>query len=185
MASPVRGQGISGQPAIDALETSRLRLRPLEGADLDRLAQIWTDPDVSRFLLTRPRGRDDVKRRLEQMIEHARLWGVWATELRATSELIGRCGFYPYTGEGVRAGGPEPELAFFLAREHWGQGLTTEAARLALDTLFRRHRPERSVALVHPENAASRRVLEKVGMRAECQVVVNGVAALMYAIERP
>ena len=166
------------------LETPRLRLRPLEAHDLDRLTQIWTDPDVARFLLTRPRDRTQVAERLRAMLEHARLWGMWAIELRATGGLIGRCGFYPYTGEGARGGGPEPELAFLLAREQWGQGLATEAARGALDALFRAHQPERAVALADPGNAASRRVLEKLGMRADRRVVVQGVEAVMYAMPR-
>src|SRR3990172_224233 len=152
--------------AIDTLETPRLRLRPLGLGDLDRLARIWTDPEVSRFLLSRPRDRAEVQARLHAMIEHARLWGMWGIELRATGELVGRCGFYPYTGECARGGGPEPELAFLLAREQWGQGLATQAARAALAALLRAHRPERAVALVHPEHVACRRVLEKLGVRA-------------------
>jgi RimJ/RimL family protein N-acetyltransferase len=54
-----------------------------------------------------------------------------------------------------------------------------------LDAFFRAHRPERVVALVHPGNAASRRVLEKLGMRAQRRVVVQGGEAMMYALERP
>jgi RimJ/RimL family protein N-acetyltransferase/N-acetylglutamate synthase-like GNAT family acetyltransferase len=162
------------------LETARLRLRPLALGDVDALARIWTDPEVSRLLLTRPRDRVEVEGRLRAMLEHARLWGMWAIELRDARELVGRCGFYPYAGEGALAGGPEPELAFFLAREQWGRGLATEAARAALDAL-RPHRPERVVALVHPENTASRRVLEKLGMRADRRVAVQGGEALLYA----
>ena len=172
------------EAAIHTLETPRLRLRPLHRADLDALARIWTDPEVSRFLLSRPRDRAEVKVRLHAMIEHARLWGMWGIELRATGELVGRCGFYPYTGECARGGGPEPELAFLLARAQWGQGLATEAARAALAALLRAHRPERAVALVHLEHVACRRVLEKLGMRAERSVVVQGDEAVMYAAQR-
>jgi RimJ/RimL family protein N-acetyltransferase len=117
------------------------------------------------------------------MLAHARRFGMWAIELRATGELIGRCGFYPYAGEGRLGEPPEPELAFLLAREHWGRGLASEAARAALDALFRRReRPPRAIALVRPEHAASRRVLEKVGMREERRIVVNGADVALYAI---
>ncbi len=172
-------------PTLGTLETPRLRLRPLALADLDRLARIWTDPEVSRFLLSRPRDRGAVQERLHAMLEHARRWGMWGIELRATRDLIGRCGFYPYTGDGARAGGPEPELAFLLARERWGQGLATEAARVALAALFAMHRPGRAVALVDPRHAACRRVLEKIGMRAERRVVVAGADAVLYATDAP
>ena len=165
------------------LETPRLLLRPLVPSDLDRLTQIWTDPVVARFLLTRPRSRDEVEERLRAMLEHARLFGMWALELRATGELIGRCGFYPYSGEGRLAAGPEPELAFLLAPEHWGAGLASEASRAALEALFHHHAPARAVAVVRPEHAASRRVLEKVGMHEQPgRVVVNGVSVVLYAI---
>jgi ribosomal-protein-alanine N-acetyltransferase len=165
----------------ESFETPRLRFRPPHAADLDRLAGIWTDPEVSRLLLSQPRTRAEVEERLAAMTEHARQFGMWALELRATGELIGRCGFYPYTGEGRSGDAPEPELAYLLAREHWGAGLATEAARAALTALFRRHRPARAVALVRPEHAASRRVLEKVGLREARRVVVSGVEMALYA----
>jgi len=170
-----------GEAGASALETPRLRLRPLVPADLDRLSEIWTDPEVSRLLLTRPRSRSEVAERLAAMIEHAGRFGMWALELRATGELIGRCGFYPYAGEGRLGDDAEPELAYLLAREHWGVGLASEAARAALDALFRRHGPTRAIALVRPEHAASRRVLEKVGMRDQRGVVVHGVEVVLYA----
>ena len=118
-----------------ALVTPRLRLRPLSPGDLDRLTEIWTDPEVARLLVTRPRTRAEVAERLAEMIEHGRRFGMWAVELRATGELIGRCGFHPYAGQGRLGEAPEPELAYLLARAHWGVGLASEAARAALDAV--------------------------------------------------
>jgi RimJ/RimL family protein N-acetyltransferase len=164
---------------VEGLKTPRLRLRPLVAGDLDRLTEIWTDREVSRLLITQPRNRVEVEEKLGAMLEHGQRFGMWGVELRATGELIGRCGFYPYTGEG---GGVDPELAFLLARAHWGAGLASEAARAALDALFRRSRPARVVALVRPEHEASRRVLHKLGMREEGCVVVSGVEVALYAI---
>jgi RimJ/RimL family protein N-acetyltransferase len=100
-----------------AFETLRLRLRPL------------------------------VPERLAEMIEQARRFGMWALELRATGELIGRCGFYPYAGEGRLGDAPEPELAYLLAREHWGKGLASETAHAALDVPFERHEVARGVEM--------------------------------------
>jgi ribosomal-protein-alanine N-acetyltransferase len=185
-ASPSRERGSpQGGVPIESLETARLRLRPLAPADLDRLTRIWTDPDVSRLLLSRPRDGSDVEARLRAMLEHARRWGMWGIELRATGELVGRCGFYPYAGEGARGGGPEPELAFLLAREQWAHGLATEAARAALAALLWTHPRTRAIALVRPEHTACRRVLDKVGMQEERRVVVTGTEVVLYATPAP
>ena len=182
--SPARGRPGPGVP-IERLETPRLRLRPLAPGDLDGLTRIWADPEVSRLLLSRPRDRSEVAERLRAMLEHARRWGMWGIELRATGELIGRCGFYPYPGEGAQGGGPEPELAFLLTREQWGRGLATEAARAALAALLWTHPQARVIALVRPEHAACRRVLEKVGLAEDRRVVVAGVEVVRYAVRTP
>lgn len=175
-------QGVADRATASAIDTPRLCLRSLESDDLDRLTEIWTDPEVAHRLITRPRTRAEVAERLAEMQAHARRFGMWGIELRATGELIGRCGFYPYAGEGRLGEAPEPELAYLLAREHWGRGLAAEAARAALDALVQAQRPARVVALVRPEHVASRRVLEKLGMREQRRVVVNGVEVVLYAI---
>ena len=162
-------------------DTARLHFRAPRPADLEPLCAIWTDPEVSRFLLVPPKGRADVEARLAAMLEHAPRFGMWVFELRASGELVGRCGFYPYAGDGPLAAQPEPELAYLLARAHWGAGLASEAARGALDTLFERVQPRRAVAMVRPEHGASRRVLAKVGMREERLVRVQGVEMLLHA----
>jgi [ribosomal protein S5]-alanine N-acetyltransferase len=169
---------------MEAITTGRLRLRPLRFDDLDLLTEVWTDPAVSKYLLTRPTGRSEVEARLHSMIEYANLWGMWAIELKSAHILIGRCGFYPYSGEGVRGPGAEPELAFLLARSHWGRGLATEAAAAILGELFCSGECPRVLALVHPQNAASRRVLDKLGMSAGPTVRIHGAEALLYSIER-
>ena len=78
----------------ETLETSRLRLRPLVPGDLDRLTATWTEPDVSRLLLTQLRNRAELAEKRGAMIEHARRFGMRDVEPRATGELIGRCGAF-------------------------------------------------------------------------------------------
>ena len=168
---------------MEEITTSRLHLRPLTVNDLDSLEEIWTDPAVSEHLLSRPTRRAEVEVRLHAMIEYAKLWGMWAIELKSAHTLIGRCGFYPYAGEGF-LGPAEPELAFLLARSHWGRGLATEGAGAILRDLFRSFDCSRVVALVHPRNGASRRVLDKLGMTAGPTIAVQGTEALLYSLER-
>lgn len=162
---------------MSELETQRLRLRPLHRSDLDALAPIYLDPEVSRYLTTRPQTHEEVAGNLERMIEQARHWGIWAIELRDTRELVGRCGFYRFTVQGRG----EPELAYLLRRDCWGKGLATEAARGALAHLQATYAPPRVVSTVRPEHAASRRVLEKVGFREVGSFEYRGLAVLLYA----
>jgi ribosomal-protein-alanine N-acetyltransferase len=164
---------------MSELETARLRLRPLRRSDLDALERIYLDPEVARFLITRPQTREDVSRNLDNMLEQAKHFGLWAIELKETGELIGRAGFYGYT----MGGSLEPELAYLLRRDCWGKGLATEAALAALAHLHAERDPRRVVATVVPEHAVSRHILEKLGMREVGSIQIRGKDVLVYATD--
>jgi RimJ/RimL family protein N-acetyltransferase len=66
----------------------------------------------------------------------------------------------------------EIELAYLLGKEHWGQGLATEAARAIVDLGFRTLRPPRLICLFDPGNVASRRVAERVGFTFDREVLL-------------
>jgi hypothetical protein len=78
-------------------------------------------------------------------------FGLWATTSRETNELVGRSGLLPWTIEGRS----EIEVAYLLAREHWGRGLGTEAARAVLDYGFDELSLSRLICLIDPANDAS------------------------------
>ena len=59
----------------------------------------------------------------------------------------------------------ETEVGYLLSRRFWGRGYTTEGARAALQFGFERFELEQIIGLVHPENIASQRVLEKAGLK--------------------
>jgi RimJ/RimL family protein N-acetyltransferase len=85
-----------------------------------------------------------------------------AITLRAGGELIGGCSFHisdPHNREGW--------LGYILAREHWGHGYATEAARALLRLGFEQFSMHRIWATCDPRNTASAHVLEKIGMRRE------------------
>ena len=163
------------------LSTPRLRLRPLAGGDLDAAHSLWTDPDVRRYLW------DDVVIPREQAVAvlaaseadfAAHGYGLWAVCVPETGELIGFCGFRP-AEEG------EPELLYGLAPRWWGQGLATEAAQAVLGYGFDTLGFERVVAATDVPNAASVRVMERLGMRFERRGELNGLDTLFYALPRP
>lgn len=117
-------------------------------------------------------------------------FGVWAvcvrdTELGSLGGFIGYCGFIPEQIEGAG-----PEIAYAMKKSMWGRGLVTEALRACLDWIFIKPEIFCVYAVTDTENLASRRVMEKIGMRHEKDVdlydsVAKGSGLLpYYSIDR-
>ncbi len=87
-------------------------------------------------------------------------------------------------GFAVPDGWPGFELAGALARRWWGKGYATEGARAALTYGFRVLQRDRIISLVHPENRASIRVVERLGERLEKRIQHLGKEVLCYGIDR-
>jgi ribosomal-protein-alanine N-acetyltransferase len=166
-------------PESPELRTERLFLRPYRAEDLDALHALWTDPDVRRYLW------DDVviARDLAEEVLRASLalfeqrgFGQWAVFLQGEPDLIGFCGY--------RLHEDTPELLFGLLRTYWGRGLATEAARAVLHDGFTRLGFARVVAATDPPNAASVRVLQRLGMRPAGRGAMGGVEVLRFELGR-
>lgn len=146
------------------LTTARLDLRPFTLADVDAMHAVYGDPEVMRHvgepLAAAPADTERIVRR--SIAEHeAHGLGAWAVVVRASGAVIGDAGLRPLEGRG-----PEIELGYTLGRAWWGRGYATEAAGAWLDAALGPLGIQEVVAVVEPGNAASARVLEKVGMRA-------------------
>jgi ribosomal-protein-alanine N-acetyltransferase len=163
------------------LETERLALRHLTPGDLDALAAIQSDSEVMRYYAAGPHSREGTLRELELCIaaqaEHG--FSLWAAVDRSDGRLVGRCGLLPQSLQGRR----EVEMAYLLARSHWGRGLATEAALALRDHALGRLGLRRLVSIVHRDNLASRRVAEKAGLRAERMIQFMDHRCWLYAIE--
>jgi RimJ/RimL family protein N-acetyltransferase len=104
---------------------------------------------------------------------------MWAVDLIETGELIGHCGIQPLGDTG------ETEIGWMLVSRHWGKGMATEAARAVLRYAMNDLGFKRIVAITHPENRASSKIMEKIGMSYEKTIEWRGVeGVLMYAIEQ-
>ena len=146
---------------MDRLQTPRLLLRPFEAEDAPAAHEVYSDPEVMRYVATGPLSDLSMTRRLLQdYTTHQQAWGYsfWAVVERESGRLIGDAGLY-------RTPVGEVELGYTLGRPWWGRGYATEAAGTWLETAFSRLGIREVVALAEPANAASLRVLEKVGMR--------------------
>jgi RimJ/RimL family protein N-acetyltransferase len=164
------------------IETQRLRLRQLAPDDLDAYhSLIYADAEVMRFMPGgQPRPREKAARFLERSLHHweERGFGPWGVTLRKSGGLIGHCGLF-YVEEAR-----EIEVMYALARDQWGKGLATEGAKASLRYGFEQLELERIVAFVMPENIASVRVIEKLGMGFQENTQLWGLDLATYALER-
>jgi RimJ/RimL family protein N-acetyltransferase len=163
-----------------SLETERLILRMWRDEDLEPYAEMCADPEVMRYLAAKPATRSEAWRNMAMMIGHWHLrgYGMWAVEERASGEMVGRVGCWePEEWPGF-------EVGWTLRRGFWGQGFATEAARASLNYAFTKLDQSHVISLIHPENAASIRVAERLGETVEGKTEVSGMPVLVYGIDR-
>jgi RimJ/RimL family protein N-acetyltransferase len=143
------------------LETPRLGFRCWRESDLPLAMELWGDRNVTRYL-SGPLSPEQIQKKLAQeitwMAEHAVQY--WPIFLLPSDEFVGCCGLRPYKLEEKIH-----EFGFHLRPPYWGQGLATEAGRAAIGYAFDTLAVKGLFAGHHPENAASRRVLAKLGFR--------------------
>lgn len=147
--------------AIPLRKTDRLTLRSFRAADVKPLHRIMGQPDMLRYFpSSSPPDMERVERIIKGQLDHWELYdyGWWAVEENEEGQFIGWAGlqFLPDTDE--------MEIAYMLDRVYWQRGLATEAANSGLQYGFHQLQAQQIVGIVHPENVASIRVLEKLGM---------------------
>jgi RimJ/RimL family protein N-acetyltransferase len=106
-------------------------------------------------------------------------YGKWALVDAKTGELIGRVGYFdgPYEWPGI-------ELGWTIARSYWGKGYASEAARLALDWGFDTLDTNEIISAIHPDNARSVRVAERLGETFVRMGTIHDTPCRIYAITR-
>lgn len=116
-----------------------------------------------------------VQRQIDHWDEHG--YGWWAVESQADNHLIGWSGlrFLPETDE--------IEIGYLLARPYWGTGLATEGALAGMNFGFEKLKIPTIIGIVHPENLASQRVLEKIGLQFQEETEYFGMDCFKYLAE--
>jgi ribosomal-protein-alanine N-acetyltransferase len=142
------------------IETERLLLRPFESADAGEIDSIYRErwpyfPAPVSSSLAQTEGI--VRRSVAMQAEHG--FSFWLVRDRASGAAVGDCGLIP-----LELRGPQIELGYRLGRRWWGRGLATEAAGAALRAGLDVVGLDRILAVTHPDNSGSRRVMEKLGM---------------------
>jgi len=165
-----------------SLQTSRLTLRPLQPDDTGVLYRIYQSEGVLRYFPNPiPPPMDKVQKFITGQQTHWEIhaYGNWGVVPVGEEEIIGWAGLQ-YLLEL-----DETEVGFLLDRPYWGKGYATEAAQASLQFGFEHFSLDHIIALVHPENLASQRVVEKCGMVILNTISLWGMELLRYRIERP
>ena len=178
-----RGVATEGRPYMSfrMIETQRLLLRPFTSDDLDEFVLLCADPEVMRYIGSgEPQSRERAEMRFNALIKHwnDHAFGPFAVATKTGDEFTGFCGlqFLDNTAE--------IEVGFRLAKRFWAMGLATEAAKASLRFGFEELRLDRIVAVVQPENIASSRVIEKIGLRYVKDARFYDTDVKYYAINR-
>jgi RimJ/RimL family protein N-acetyltransferase len=168
-------------PLSVILETQRLLLRPFRAGDLDAYAQICADAEVMRYIgAGQPQSRDEAWRAMALFLGHWELrgYGMWAAEDRQSRALVGRIGLHNPEGW------PAFEVGWLLDRSRWGEGLATEGGQAAMQYAFVHLDQPHISSLIRPDNSASIRVAEKLGMMRERVITLSGGDVLVYGRDR-
>jgi aminoglycoside 6'-N-acetyltransferase len=151
--------------------SERIVLRRFRLDELPALVAYRSMPEVARFQgwpapYPMTEGADLITRMMSGHPDTPGEWFQFAVALRSSGELIGECGAKTMAPDSQQA-----ELGYTVAPAHQGRGYATEAARALLGYLFGALGKHRVTAYCDPRNAASERVLRRLGMRREGHLV--------------
>jgi RimJ/RimL family protein N-acetyltransferase len=163
------------------LTGERLLLRPYMPSDLKSCVNLFTDPEVMKFV------GDGVLSWPAATALFQRVFGiydrddydVWAICLREDGEFIGSAEFKP------RTGADDFEVVYALGKSHWGRGYASEVTRLILDYGFGALNLPQVTAAVDPDNVVAVHLLEKLGFRRIDTVGEPDSELYIYAADNP
>lgn len=163
------------------ITTPRLELRPFVDSDVEGIVRLLTNPQATQFI-GGPLSAQDAAKSFTRMAQafRERGWGTLAVVPTGGACCIGYCGVRPLVQT------TDVEIAFALDPGCWNMGYATEAASACIDSAFLTLGLGSIVGTVYPENAASCRVLAKLGLTPRGRVFGNwpNNYALLFRVER-
>lgn len=171
------------------IETERLWLENWQPEDLAAFRPIATHTEVMRYIADgKPWSDERIAQFIARQIAHTERLGycLWKLIDQENGRLVGHCGMQPLYDTG------DTEIGWWLARDQWGRGMATEAARAVLRYGFEVIGLPRIVAIAWPENRASINIMRKLGMDfvkhttlGELNRTPSPLALVMYAVDKP
>jgi RimJ/RimL family protein N-acetyltransferase len=165
---------------MSVLQTQRLALREMQPHDAPFIVELLTDPSFLANI------GDRGVRDLDGALAYIERWranyvrdgyGLWLVELRDTGELIGLCGIVS------RDTLPAPDIGYALLPRYWSKGYAVEACAAVRDHAMHTLGLPRLLAIVSPGNAASVKVLDRIGLRYQDTVRVGEDDLQLFAID--
>jgi ribosomal-protein-alanine N-acetyltransferase len=164
---------------LPRIETERLLLRTYQTEDLETLYLLASDPHITRFFpdgfkLSREDILSSLPRRTEKWEKNG--FGQFGVFEKESGKLIGYCGLQYLDNT------TEVEIYYGFFSDYWGKGIATEAAAAVLDFGFEQVKLGRIVGVTHPENTASQKVLQKIGLKKEKMAHFYGMDVVYFAM---
>ncbi|MCB0348039.1 MAG: GNAT family N-acetyltransferase [Bdellovibrionales bacterium] len=162
------------------IETDRLIIRSPQKSDFDSSKAIWTDPKVKQYS-GGPVSEEDFKNGFYADLENAKTdFGFRSVIEKSSGSHIGDCGLIQKEVDNKQ----EIEIVYFFNSSFWGSGFATEAAQAMVNYGFNQIGIRRVIALIHPDNEASKKVAIKLGLSFEKSVITNsGNQRLLYSMD--
>lgn len=165
------------------LQTERLEMRMYRDEDFEFLCSLLSDPQVVRFI-----GDGEIRSRSQayeflywiyRAYKEAPETGLRLLVRSEDGKPVGHAGLVRQTVDGTE----ELEIGYWIAPHYWGQGYAKEAAASIRDYGIKRLGRKRFVSLIQPENKASRKVAESIGMGFEKAVAIGSKEVFVYSLD--
>lgn len=166
------------------IETSRLLIKPPTWADFEAYYSLLSDTEVMRYIGKGVRTWEEARENLENQINHFNKHGfaLGFVYEKQTGLFVGRAGLVYLE---MKDDQPAIEIGYALHQRFWNQGYGVELVKACVHWGFQHLPIKQLLAVIHPDNDRSRRVLEKAGMRywgyRECYQTI----VAQYFIDKP
>jgi ribosomal-protein-alanine N-acetyltransferase len=158
-------------------ETDRCRLTALRMDDLEHVVALYMDEDVRRFL-GGPREEEDIRSAFPKLLQPDAETHYWAIKLKEDDTFIGIVDLGPHHD------GIDIEVSYQFLPAWWGQGYATETVQAVIGYALETLGLPRVIAETQMANVASRRLLERLGMRLARTVERFGARQAIYMVKR-
>ncbi|MBT2217662.1 GNAT family N-acetyltransferase [Virgibacillus dakarensis] len=168
---------------MNIIDSERFFFRPYCDNDFMFLISLLQDPEMMRYIGNgQTRDREGVKQFLDwiyRTYESDANLGLKVLVRKEDNVRIGHAGLVPQTVDGKE----EIEIGYWIARDFWGHGYATEAAKTLRNYGIHQLGRQRFIALIQTDNIKSQQVAKKIGMTIEKEIILLGKAVFVYSVQ--